>query len=145
MFQKVKLNLASFLVIYLIVQNYYFSYNYLFDSKYQRENWRQAISYTDRLIDKNSIVVTDYHQPWSPMEWYSKKLNKYIGASTQMKVTNNSIKSSLLSHKKIIFYTYLSAISDPDNNLERFLYKNNYRLSTEKDFRGVGIIKIFKK
>lgn len=154
----------TIMLIYLFLQNIIFLSLYLFNTKYHREAWRDAVSYTDKKIWTNEMALTEYIDPWAPIIWYSKKPEKYLGASATISITNESIKKRLdpyilnLSQAKprdtkslpanrqtFILYTYLFEVSDPQRLTEQYLIKNGFRLVEEKDFRGVGIIKTFAR
>lgn len=141
--EKIKVGL----IVILILSNISFSLLYLLNSKYHRENWRDAVAYTDSRIGESSIVLSEYIGPWAPIAWYSQKPEKYLGASTQMYLTDESIKKRLdpyiFNTKYFILYTYLFELSDPQKKVENFLLNKNYHVTEEKDFRGVGIIKTF--
>src|SRR3990167_6407876 len=80
-----------------------------------------------------------------PMVWYSKEIDHYFGASTSQNITQMSVEERLNPLRKtsnhIILYTYLFEISDPERHVEKFLEAKKFKIISEKDFRGVGIIK----
>ncbi|OGK57143.1 hypothetical protein A3J15_00155 [Candidatus Roizmanbacteria bacterium RIFCSPLOWO2_02_FULL_38_10] len=147
--KKLKIGLLSLLFLF----NFIFSFIYLFDPINHRETWRETISYTDNKIADREVVLTEFTDPWAPMFWYSKKPERYYGASSTMKISDNSINSRLNSilstfyprPSTVILYTYLFELSDPNRLVEKYLIDNKFTLTEEKDFRGVGIIKIFER
>ncbi|OGK21897.1 hypothetical protein A3C23_00935 [Candidatus Roizmanbacteria bacterium RIFCSPHIGHO2_02_FULL_37_13b] len=142
--KKLKMIFISILVLCNLV----FSFLYLLNPKNHREAWREAIAYTDNKIGDRGVALSEFIDPWAPMIWYSKYPEKYLGASNSMKVTNESIQTKLDSRiqntQNLILYTYLYELSDPNRLVEKYLATNGFKLTEEKDFRGVGIIKIYK-
>lgn len=129
-----KRKLKIILISIILISNVSFSGFYLLNSTNHRENWRDAVSYTDKIVGERGLVLSTFHGPWTPMIWYSKKANKYEG-STNL--------SSIENHDPIILYAYLFEIFDPERNVEKNILKNGFKLTSEKDFRGVGIVKVF--
>jgi|SRR3989344_1969305 len=135
------------ILIYLLAQNIAFSTLYLTQPRYHREDWRGAIAYSDQKAGDGALVLSEFNMPLAPMEWYSKKYHRYFGASTSQAITELSVAEKLdpliTTSNHIVLYTYLFEISDPNRHVETYLQQQNFRLITEKDFHGVGIIKEF--
>ncbi len=148
-------NISLILFILLLSSNIYFSGLYLFNHKFHREDWRSATRYTDQKIGEKGIALSESNNLWAPMDWYSARPNRYIGASTEMNISEESVRQKLspflvscnVLHTTciVVLYSYLSDLSDPSHLVEQNLLKNNYKLIEERDFRGVGIIKVFDK
>jgi hypothetical protein len=131
----VYLGIGTFCVIQL-----FFSTQYLLDSKYHREDWRSAISFTDNYISSHKpndvTVLTTFNDKWAPMDWYSKYPEKYTGGTQTI---NNSTYSN---PSYVILYTYLYEIFDPIHKVEDSI-SASHKIIREEDFRGVGILKIY--
>lgn len=148
-------NLKIALIAIVLISNISFSGYYLLNPKNHRENWADSIDFTDKRVGDSGVVLAEFNAPFAPMEWYSKKLDRYQGASTTFKITDQSVKNKLdplfnsTSQKRItgnvILYTYLYEISDPERKVQRYLLSKNFKIKEEKDFKGVGIIKIFSR
>ncbi len=131
--QKKQLKSVAILAFSIIMMLHVgYSGIYLFDAKNHREDWRGAIAYTDDLIKKDEgTAMTIFEAKWAPMDWYSNVPQKYTGKSEP-------------TSDNIILYTYLFEIFDPQQTVETSLQKDYTRIE-EKDFRGVGIVKVFKR
>jgi len=112
------------------------SSQYLLNEKFHRENWQAAIQYSDKLLDKETVVINTFQEPFTPILWYSNISQKYFPKQDLEKI---------LSNKKIIYYSYLWEVFDSEKSIENTLIKNNFKVIDEKDFRGVGIVKIYQK
>lgn len=135
----------------IMLTHLFFSYTYLFEPKYQREDWRSAVGYTDSLIHGTDLALTEYIGPWAPMEWYSSKFGNYRGSSSTPAVSERGVVDGIgpliKSDQKpftIVLYTYLFELSDPQQMVSSYLLSQGYVLASEKDFRGVGIIKKYR-
>ena len=133
------------LLITALSLNILFSFSYLLNPNYHRENWRDTVFYTDQKVRNGAIVLSEFNTPFVPMVWYSKEIDHYFGASTSQNITQMSVEEKLnpliKTSNHIILYTYLFEISDPERHVEKFLEAKKFKIISEKDFRGVGIIK----
>jgi hypothetical protein len=80
------------------------------------------------------MIVTAFDNKWAPMDWYSIYPEKYMGGTQYAEPLDDHV----------ILYTYLFEIFDAQKNVEKKLLEQ-YSLTEEKDFRGVGILKTFTK
>lgn len=139
--------LVTICVVYLVVQNLFFTSQYLFKTDNHRENWRDAVAYTDSLAQEGAMVLTEFTHKWAPIAWYSDFPEAYHGGSTTQKITPDSVAEKLdpllVDRKTVPLYTYLFEISDPHREVEKHLKQNGYEITLEKDYRGVGIIQVF--
>lgn len=142
-------NIGYLIVVFVVLQNLYFSSQYLLKEFNHRENWRDAVSYTDMLAaDENATVITEFNHLWAPMEWYSMEKDSYMRGSTAQRITPKSAEEALepivAEGEPIVLYTYLFELSDPEMHIDAYLQTQNYTLDSQKDFRGVGILNIYK-
>lgn len=143
-------SLALSALIFLLLQNTFFSYQYLSNTKNHREDWRSAVAYTDSLAaQKNALILSEYIHPFAPMQWYSQSPEAYSGGSSHMTLSPSTVTEKIAPllplHNTIVVYSYLFEISDPQKTLDRTLVSSGYTLSTEKDFRGVGIVRTYSR
>lgn len=144
-------NIFKLAIITIILSNLYFSSQYLLKPIFHREDWRGAISYSDSKIGPSDVVLSEYIGPWVPMEWYSQKFTQYSGASSAQRVSQQSAEDKLgpilkiQKPQRIVLYTYLFEISDPEQQVGAYLLQNKYQLTEEKDFQGVGIVKTYER
>lgn len=128
------------LSIFVAIQ-LFFSLDYLINTKHHREDWRGAIAFTDNYIaahgEKQTIALSIFDNKWAPMDWYSKYPHSYKGGSTYTPKNEGGI------HTNIVLFTYLFEVFDQNKNVEKKLLQQ-YNLPSEKDFRGVGIIKLYQ-
>ena len=138
--------LGTVIIIYMLIQNLFFTGSYLFNPHNHREDWRSAVTYTDSL---DGVVVSEFIAPFAPMDWYSKDISQYHGGSAQQKVTLGSVSQVLgpltFNGQPISVYSYLFEISDPNRYVEQYIVGNGYSLVKEKDFKGVGIVRTYQK
>ncbi len=130
----------------LLIQNLIWTSQYLLNETFQREDWRGAVAYTDeRALDSQAIVLSEFTGPWAPMAWYSQSFQAYRGGSTEQRMNPESVQTALadVNSDNIILYTYLFELSDPDHLVEAELTRKGYMLTSQKDFRGVGIINTY--
>lgn len=127
---------GKILIFLFILINIFCSSQYLFNVQFHREDWKSAVEYSDELLDKETVVINTFSEPFTPILWYSNISQKYFPKQDLLKI---------ISTKKIIYYSYLFEIFDPDKSIENTLINNKYKLASEKDFKGVGIIRVYEK
>lgn len=140
---------ARFVCIYLLLQNLFFTSQYLLYDENHRENWKEAVAYTDTLAHDGAIVLTEYTAPWAPIQWYTSAPQNYIGSSNTLVISPTSVSEKLHgtigAYQTIALYSYLIEISDPEKHVDGFLKENGYIIQSQKDFRGVGIVNIYAR
>lgn len=144
---KAPIVISGLVLSTVIIMNITFTLSYILKPDNHRENWRSAVAYTDQLAEDGALVAAEYIDPWAPMIWYSSQQDAYTGISDSMTITQDSIDRKvgqrLPTHDRVALYTYLFEISDPERKAESYLVSKGYTLSEEKDFRGVGIVKVY--
>lgn len=133
--------LNGLLAVIILIQ-ITFTSQYLFQDEYHREDWKNAIQYTDERIGETGVAITEYVGPWAPMDWYADNPAQYKGGSSTQRVASESV--IIPEESPVVLFSYLFEISDPERHIETQLMDNGYMLQEEKDFRGVGIIRIFE-
>lgn len=120
----------------------FFTLDYLFQPKHHREDWRGAITYSDKLLEEkktgSSVALTIFDNKWAPMDWYSEHPEKYHGGVSYSKTIEKD------RAQNIVLFTYLFEVFDANTSVENSLIEE-YDLVEEKDFRGVGIVKSYIK
>jgi uncharacterized membrane protein len=101
---------------------------YWFIPKYQREQWRQAVSFIE-MTDDPVIFVTE--DGFAPYTWYRKKDKLVCGQATN---------EECLKSKNVYFVSYLEDLFDQKKTIENRIKKSNFHVSDVKDFPGVGFV-----
>jgi len=133
-----------FLTINLVSLGIYFT-----NTKFQRENWKGAVSYIQSASDNNSIVLFEASGPFLPFDYYNKGRLKAYGAlegfnSDQKKVAER-INQLTQDTNKVFLFQYLSQITDPEGFVFSELSKSGFVNVSTKDFDGVGFVYEFAR
>jgi len=136
--------LTLFLTINLVSLGIYFT-----NTKFQRENWKGAVSYIQSASDNNSIVLFEASGPFLPFDYYNKGRLKAYGAlegfnSDQKKVAER-INQLTQDTNKVFLFQYLSQITDPEGFVFSELSKKGFANVHTKDFDGVGFVYEFAR
>ena len=127
------------LVINLTAASLYFTV-----PKFQRENWRLAVS----LIHKNStpktIVLFESNYSVAPFDYYNKDQVKTSGALSGFSADPNFIRDNIekltQDKDKVFLFQYLSGITDPAGLVFEELTKSGFKNITTHNFNGVGFV-----
>lgn len=120
---------------------------YLSQDKYQREDWRTAVAFTDNLVEQSGTSgLLIFPQRLSPFEWYSQTPEKYVPITIGQSLNEESISAGIEmieGNKRLVVYRYLSGLTDPEGISFRILKERGYQEVTSYNFRGVGIIDLY--
>lgn len=122
---------------------------YLFNSKFHRENWRDATEYIISNSTENTIVLFEQGQTIAPFEYYNKGKVMSLGALNGFSADPLEIRQKLIEpikgRDKIFLFQYLSGITDPQGLLFKEISNTGFINVTTRDFNGVGFVYEFKK
>lgn len=142
---KVVRNVPTILICSILL---FWSSQYLVNTKYQREDWKGAVRYSDEAVKGGGEGIASLHHHLPSLDWYSKYPERYHAASSALPFTKEDIAKTVRTIEKkkpsaIIYFPYLYDLTDPERLVEKELGKK-HKLVRERDFRGVGIIKIYE-
>lgn len=123
-------------------------YQYYTDPQVQREQWREAVAFTEERTDEESVALFVFPGPFAPFVWYSKNKIDAWGIAPKFAVTDDDLKVTLprlQTKNRIYFYQYLTGLTDPQEKTRNFLSTYGFRESDIKNFAGVGFIYIYEK
>ena len=136
--------LGMALAINLISTTIYFA-----NPKFQRENWRGAVSYVLENSTNNSIVLFESNYTTGPFDYYNRNNIRAEGALNDFNPDQEKVKQrvkTLTQEKnKVYLFQYLSQITDPQGIVFEQLTKLGFNNTSTKDFNGVGFVYEFKK
>lgn len=129
--------------VILIIQLFSVSV-YLFNSSYQREDWRGVVDYLES-INKESLILFESSGTLPPFDYYAKNKLNARGALKDFPVKDINEVNDLSFNtpntpKDIYLVDYLVDISDPNRLVSKKLINLGYKQSEIKNFTGVGFI-----
>lgn len=139
----------TFLVVALAI-NLISTTIYFTNPKFQRENWRDAVSYIKQNYREKSIVLFESNYTTGPFDYYNRD-NKIAGAGAldsfnpdpaKVKVRVSELTQDI---DRVFLFQYLSEITDPKGLVFEELSRFNFNNTLTKDFAGVGFIYEFKR
>lgn len=111
---------------------------YWTNPKFQREDWKMAT----KEVPSNAIFA--WPIPFDPYIWYG---GKGVGVVKHFPATKDDVTANLESlkgQKEIYLFEYLQVLSDPDKNIQLWLFENGYKLEKTLNYNGVGFVYKFK-
>ena len=141
-----KSNYLLFSFVILIQVYSIFLYNT--NTRFQREQWRQAVKFVEADRTSESLAVFAFPDAFAPWLWYSADLVKYIAVAPHFVVNQADItqlKSQLVQSNRIYYFHYLTDLTDPAHLIPLNLKKFGYSETRIVDFPGVGFISIYER
>ena len=136
--------LTLVLAVNLVSLGIYFS-----DIKFQRENWKGAVTYIHSVSGNDSIVLFEASDPFPPFAYYNKGRVKAYGALESFTPGQGEVVVKLdnltQNAKRVFLFQYLSQITDPEGFVFSELTKKGFANVSTKDFDGVGFVYEFAR
>ncbi|MCX7928130.1 MAG: glycosyltransferase family 39 protein [Patescibacteria group bacterium] len=122
---------------------------YIFDSRQQRENWREVVKYVEKERDYHKLAIFSFPEPFAPYRWYSKGLIRSVGGINKLgfdlQATKKKVENAIAGKDTVYYFEYLHELTDPNKVIEQIIIHNGYSVASRKDFVGVGIVTTYEK
>lgn len=130
--------LGLILIISLI-----FLLNYYLLPQFQRENWKEAISFANKSGE--FVLFEDVNIP-APAQYYLCS-DKCAGALKNFPANSEADIKSFegISGERVLLFNYLVDISDPYRLVQKKLENSGYKNTQTWDFNGVGFVYEYSK
>lgn len=116
----------------LIAINLFSNVLYFIFPRYQRENWRGAVSY---LEENNDPVIFTAENGFAPYLWYRSK-EKLICGPIGLE--------NCLTGTGVFYVTYLQPLFDTAGSIEKNLKEKGFKSKEVRDFPGVGFVYLYE-
>ncbi|MDO8638490.1 MAG: glycosyltransferase family 39 protein [Candidatus Daviesbacteria bacterium] len=128
-------------IIILVLISLSFLYFYYTNLKFQREDWRGAVSAIESLVQKDhGVIIFESNGNLAPFEYYSSG-QKWLGGLKSFPAKDEKdIVAFDKNTKNLYVFEYLVDISDPGRNLEKSLIKQMFTEKEIYNFNGVGVV-----
>lgn len=114
-------------------------FGYYLNPKFQREDWRGAVSFVSQNLDNQTFVVFEYNEIPAPVRYYRNDLSSFRGGFSE------NLTNDLKDKSRVFLFEYLVDIYDPKRLVERKLEYLNFVETKTYDFQGVGFVKLYVK
>lgn len=122
---------ATFLICLISISSLFFYYT---NPKFQRENWREAVSVVEQKAQDGGIILFEDNNLPAPFIYYSQNL---VPAYAGLGKLN-------LRGEDIYLFEYLVDINDPSRLLEKQIKNKSFKETEILNFTGVGFVRHFK-
>lgn len=122
---------------------------YFLNPKFQRENWRAAVSWVHQNSTPQTLALFESTFSVAPFDYYNHDRVKAVGALDSFVADSLKVKEKVKAiagdHNKIFLFQYLSGITDPQGLVFKELTTQGFVNTATRDFPGVGFIYELKK
>lgn len=141
--------LVRILLMIALVINLTSTVIYLENPKFQRENWKEAVSYVSNNLKPKTVVLFEADYPAGPFDYYNRNNIEAYGALSNFSAKKEDVEkkvSQATSDKENVFlFQYLSGITDPQGLVFQELVNQGFKNTKTTDFEGVGFVYEFTK
>lgn len=139
--------LGRVVLVILVIFQLSFSFYYLTDSRFHREDWRGAFSYVNMNFDKETVITFENNEIPAGFTYYNNNLPAVPGLKNIPAISMSNVIDidSFEGKNKIFLFEYLVDITDKQRLLEKNLRENGFVYRGSRDIRGVGLIKEYRK
>ena len=133
-------------IVIIVVISILGIYDYYTNPYVQREQWREAIDFTEN--DGGTLALFVFPDSFAPYLWYQKNKIEGIGIAPKFRIEREDLErleQKITSHQKVYLFQYLTGLTDPDRQTWEFLEQKGYSETSIRDFPGVGFIYVFEK
>lgn len=136
---------AKYVFYYLFISSIVFNFIYFLNPIFWREDWKGAAEYTGYLIAnyQDSIVIFPTAVPYEAYFYYNNAPAIGIGDNFIVSQLTEKQEFELKKHKHLIFYDYLTELTDPKRITKNFL-DDNYNEITGYSFNKIGSVRIYR-
>ncbi|MCA9373323.1 hypothetical protein KC921_04485 [Candidatus Woesebacteria bacterium] len=135
----------------VLLLNFAGTAQYFLNPKLQREDWRGAL---DRISQTNpdAFTLSNFSGPFAPIAWYHRhQPNARDLATRSIPITSDKQAASIIGEIKqdyqpqtIIYFEYLTDLTDPQHYLRDSLEHSGYRLQDLLDYPGIGFVRTYQ-
>ncbi|MEK7165832.1 MAG: glycosyltransferase family 39 protein [Patescibacteria group bacterium] len=140
---------VKLIITFSIVALYFNSiFQYMFNPKFGREQWRQAVEYIEKMQVPTSIVIFVFPDAFAPWQWYSKSVVEALAIAPSLTVKESELSrfSPLLERiNRIYYFHYLTDLTDPKKKTQKWLQQQGFIEVSAQDFSGVGLVTTYEK
>lgn len=134
--------------VILVMISFYGLFSYFTYPRFQREHWREAVSFVENNGDGTQIVLFSFPEPFAPYLWYQKDKIDAYGVTSNFVINDSDIlrlRNIVSSRKRVYLFQYLSALTDPENKIGKMLEEEGFVRIDTFDFSGVGFVYHYEK
>ncbi len=137
-----KLILALFIIV-----NIYSLWLYNTNPKFQREQWKEAVTYVEKNSTQNDLTIFVFPDAFAPWKWYSKGNVSTISVAPDITVKPADLFLLQIQPQvqKIYYFHYLTDLTDPRHLVVNYLIQLGFVETDKQDFPGVGFVSTYEK
>lgn len=137
------------LIFLIVFINLFGCLIYFIDQKQQREDWKGAVFFVGKNIQKNEIAVFEFPEPFAPFRFYNNLGIKSYGLTDRVFAdpvkTSQKTQETIKNKTGIFYFDYLRDLSDPKKIVEKTILDNGFKRSNVYNFSNIGQISYFSK
>ncbi len=145
---KMSRNMQLVAILIVVMTSMGGIYQYYTDPSVQREQWREAVAFTEVGENTYNAALFVFPGPFAPFTWYTKGKIAAWGIAPEFILTDYDLRKlseKIATKNRLYLYQYLTGLTDTQNKTQNFLSSSGFIQTGTKDFPGVGFIYIYDK
>lgn len=138
-----------FCILLVLLVSFGGVWQYYTDQKVQREKWREAISYIDKMSEGQGVALFVFPDPFAPYYWYKTNNSpKGIGVASEFNYKakdKKTVQEKIKNQKTVYVYQYLTGLTDPQGKVLSDVKDSGFSEKKVLNFEGVGFINVMER
>lgn len=146
--QKLSRNLQLIAIFIVMMTSIGGIYQYYNDPNVRREQWREAVSFTESSGNSKQAALFIFPGPFAPFTWYARGKIDAWGIAPKFILTDDDLATfsmKLAAKNRIYLYQYMTGLTDPQGKTQKFLTLSGFTQTDIRNFPGVGFIYIYDR
>lgn len=139
---------GRFLVTGVMIVNLFGWGVYATQERFQREDWRSAVSFVEANATQEDVVLFEFSEPFAPYRWYATGRVDAVGAFSSIRASEEDkerVRALVEGKSGIYHFIYLRDLSDPQKILGSTLVDEGFYQANVYNFRGIGHVVHWRK
>lgn len=135
-------------LFFVVFASLYGLFSYYTQPRFQREHWREAVSFVETKGDGSQLALFSFPQAFAPYLWYQHNIIESYAVAKNFVVSEDDLiqlRVVIKNRKRLYLFQYLTQLTDPANKIGKTIEEEGFVRIDTYDFPGVGFIYQYDK
>lgn len=140
---------ALFLIVVMLIINFWGTLQYWVQPQLQRENWRELKrDIAQTLPASETIAVFSFDDAFAPWRWYEPPVVPSLATGTLTADSVEDLSGTLrpiTEYQYVLVFDYLRTLTDPQNRIPAAIESFGFEGRGVFDYPGIGFVRIYSR